>query len=390
MPWSDTIPLRKSSALGSFGADVYLPSRYGVTAGLCVRLNAAGTRWLWADHACQAVDSVRLDGLRITGWVWANEIDASGRAICVVTLTEKPKGDASVFATGRGKIGLSNPADVARDALGITELMPEFRSECARRDYIAGGSIAEPVTYQSLARSIAASFGAKFTPAKLIFYPDASTPIAADIGAVQSVDKPAGAITANFDFADGSARQTVTMRTGPGDQEYADLTWVSSQRVAIAVCGALSIERSAQKWTFDFTAKNKRVKAGDAVSIAVHPFNATATVTAATWLSDSTGTAELTTNAATVATLVHQSAKFDPDAGGDVTIERIGNNVRLLVKDQDTGAPLSNAKCTLDERMTRYTDAAGAVTFPASALAEGVPHSVLVEQDGRPAFIISL
>lgn len=87
---------------------------------------------------------------------------------------------------------------------------------------------------------------------------------------------------------------------------------------------------------------------------------------------------------------MHQSARFDPDAGGSVTISRVGDNVELLVLDQDTGAVLSNAKCTLDARMTRYTDAGGIVLFPASAVDDGLPYTVRIEKPGMASFDISV
>jgi len=394
MRWTDPIILRKSSALGSFSDDAYLPIRYGRTAGKCARMNAAGTRWLWADHAVDGVDAVKLNGLKITGWVFANETDTSGRAIAVITLTEAADAGAELFASGRGKPGLSNPADVACDALGLDAgQMPKFRAECARRGYVAAGSITQPVTRQALARSIAASFGAIFTPGLLIAFPDLSAPVAVDIGAIQTVGAPVGEIVASFDYADSSARQTVTLRARAGDAEDVALEWVQSQRVAIAVATALAIERSGQLWAFDFTRRStSRLNAGAAVSFELAPFGSkSALVTESAFdFTQTTGTAEFRTSAATSAALVHQSAKFDAEASSGVTITRVGDAVELLVLDQDTGAPLGNAKCTLDARMTRYTDAGGKVTFPASAVDDGLPHSVLVEQAGRPSFTIAM
>jgi hypothetical protein len=394
MRWTDLVTLRKSSALGSFATDSFLPIRYGRTAGTCARMNAAGTRWLWADHAVDGVDEVRLSGEKITGWIFANEIDASGRAIAVITLTEKADAGAELFATGRGKPGLTNPADVACDALSLSASdMPKFRAECARRGYIAAGSITAPVTRQSLARSIAASFGAIFTPGLLIAFPDLSAPVAIEPGAIYTSGAPVGEIVASFDFADGEPRQTVTLRTRVGDAEAVSLEWVQSQRVAEAIGKLIAIERSGQLWAFEFLRRSTaRLSAGAAVSFTLAPFGAkSALVTESAFDFDQTsGTAEFRMTGATTATLVHQSARFDPDAGGSVTITRVGDEVQLVVLDEDTGAPLSNAKCTLDARMTRYTDAGGRVTFPAYAVDDGLPHSVLVEQSGRPSFTISL
>ncbi len=392
MPWSDPIQLRKSSALGSFATDAYLPIRYGRTAGQCARMNARGTRWLWADHAVDGVDSVRLDGLKITGWVWANEIDASGRAIAVITLTEAADASATLFAIGRGK-SMANPADVACDALGLSaSAMPEFRAACTVAGYIAGGSITEPVTRQTLARSIAASFGATFTPQRLIFFPALTDALQIDVAAIQTSGKPAGEILALFDYADGEHQQSVTLRARAGEQQEVTLAWVQSQRVAIAAATALAIERSGQLWSFDFAKKSsERISAGAAVKFTLHPFGArSAIVTQSAYdFGVTTGTAEFRMPGATTATLVHQSARFSADSASTATITRVGDSVELLVLD-DTDVPLSNAKCTLDARMTRYTDAGGKVLFPAFAVDDGLPHSVLVEQTGRPSFTISL
>jgi hypothetical protein len=87
---------------------------------------------------------------------------------------------------------------------------------------------------------------------------------------------------------------------------------------------------------------------------------------------------------------VAQSSKFDPDAGSSATITRTGDELQITVLDPDNDAPLSNAKCTLDGAMTRYTDAGGRVTFPAYAVDDGRQHTIRVEADGRAPFDVSL
>lgn len=393
MKWTDQITLRKSSALGSFSADSYLPIRYGRTAGKCARMNSRGTRWLWADHAVDGVDEVRLDGLKVTGWGFANEIDASGRAIAVITLLEPSSAESELFASGRGKPGLTNPADIACDALGLSASdMPKFRAECATRGYVGAGSITEPVTRQSLARSIASSFGAVFTPSALLTFPAITNAVAVECGSIETDGLPPGEILASFDFADGEPRQTVTLRTRAGDAEEVSLEWVQSQRVAIAIATAIAIERSGQLWRFDFTRKStQRINAADAVKFNLAPFGPTsALVTESTFdLVGTTGSAQFRTDRATSAALVHQSARFSAEAESAASVTRIGDEVEINVVDEN-GKAISNAKCTLDSRMTRYADAGGRVRFPASAVDDGLPHTIKIESEGRETFELTL
>lgn len=388
LSWNDQIQLRTASALGSFSSNDYLPIRYGRTSGRCVRINARGTRYLWADHAVEVITEVRLDGSKITGWVWANEIDATGRAIAVVTLTEAADGE--VFAVGRGKAA-TNPADIACDALDLDPFaMQEFRATCDVRDYVAGGSIIEPVSRQSVARAIASSFGAYFTPGKLIFFPGASS-VAADIGPIQTEGKPYGAVTAAFDLADGSPQQTVTLRAADGETEQVTLEWVQSQRVAISVAKTLAMRSSGQLWVCQWLRKGSRVSAGDNITVNVAPFSAVAMVTQSAYdLTTSSGAAQFREGSATTATLEHQSARFANDAASAATVTRVGDEVEIIVVDQENGLPLPNAKCTLDGWMIRYTDAGGVVRFPASAVDDGRDHRVFVESNGRPDFEITL
>ena len=280
---------------------------------------------------------------------------------------------------------------IARDALGVS--MAKFATDCARLGYIGGGSITEPITRQSLARQIADSFGAVFTPTSGIVFADPDySPVTVEPGPIRSQGKPAGEVVASFDYADGQPQQTVTLRARAGDSEQVSLPWVQSQRVAVMVAKSLAIERSGQLWQFEFTKKTNRLSAASSVAFSLAPFGArTGIVTASTYnFSDTTGAAQFRTNAATTAELVHQSRRFGADSASSTTIERVGDEVNLYVRDPDNDLPLSNAKCTLDGRMTRYTDAAGLVTFPASAVDDGLPHRVKIEAEGRQAFEIAV
>jgi hypothetical protein len=80
--------------------------------------------------------------------------------------------------------------------------------------------------------------------------------------------------------------------------------------------------------------------------------------------------------------LVSQSSAFDAMQYAGVGIETKGGE-RILTLREDSGAPIIGAAVTLDGTLTRYTDAAGRVSFPVASMPPGEHVLAIKTTDGR-------
>jgi hypothetical protein len=80
--------------------------------------------------------------------------------------------------------------------------------------------------------------------------------------------------------------------------------------------------------------------------------------------------------------LVSQSAALDVQQYEGVAIETVGSERVLTLREAD-GRPIVGADCRLNDNITRTTDGAGRVGFPASAMPPGVHVIQVRTADGR-------
>lgn len=411
-PLSLPLPLRDTSVWGGFREAVPIPHRYGTTGGALLQHNASRTEFVWADHAVVAIDQVLSGGVPVGDWDWRNTIDATGHAVAIVRFGQPQDEGVDLIARGRGKRhprsgeALTNPADVIADVLAIAGRAPsdgalaDFRRECASAGIDVGGSIDTADSAQAVLRSIGESIGALVCadlPGWAKLWPaTAGTPRATlrsgAFSASASLDALVNDLTMAYGHESGTPRASLRLAAPDSIARHGrhattlDARWLTSSRVAYAVGARLLAHRARPLWSIAVES-GPRVQVGDAVAIAhpVAPVCDTATVLARELNLDA-GTAmigaEIPVGDRPTVRLVSQSMAFDPAQYAGIGVETRGGE-RLLTLREESGAPIIGAAVTLDGTLTRYTDAAGRVSFPLATMPPGEHTLVIVTVDGR-------
>ena len=416
-PYSDLLPLRLTTVWGGFRVPKTLPHRYGHTGGELIQYDQQRTLFVWADHACESVDTVLVDGIEISSWAWHNGLDSTGRAVTFVEFSEPQAENAALVARGRGKqhpttgVLLENPASVIWDILAnvagntLTEAtLQTFATECSALNIQVGGSVEETASLQSTVRSICDSVGA-------IFSPDARGlcrihPGGTDGLIVETIDRrfdttfAAGrsnlvtSLSLSFSFEAGSAKQSIKAQApdaialfGTFEQSK-ELHWVTSSRVAFAVAVRLLRAYSQPRWAIKSAGIKTPIRVGDTVNVS-HPVclqtgNAIVvnrTLNLPTSLTDCE--LEFTASSSTRVVLVQQSNAFAANEPSSAVLQTIGSERVVTITEETTGEPIGNAAVTLDGQVTRYTDTAGVVEFPVAIMPAGMHTLDILTVDGR-------
>jgi hypothetical protein len=421
---SDRIPLRDSTAWAAYRKAEWIPHRYGVCGGALLQYDGTRTRFVWADHPTLAVDTVLADGVVTTGWTARNDVDSTGRAVTFVEFASPVDEGVELIARGRGKrnavsgVLLENPADVLYDILVNVAGLPypaarfdEFRAETI--DLVVGGSIEDDAPAFTVARSLCESIGAICAPDMRGFarlYPGAAAP------ATTAVDYRASA-TATCSRAaivnDLTIRYAIEAGTPRGAVQYeaptsiarfgrrervVDAPWLTSPRAAATVA-ARQIELLARRrWAIPASNIQDTIRVGQTVDVD-HPV--VQAVGAAVALSrefdPATETSaialELPIGAVPALRLIRNSTASSALEPSQSSAQIVNGQVEIVIADTD-GTPLSGADCTLDpdgNNITRRSDAAGRVVFPAWAATPG-QHTVLVRYGDRtlPPIILTV
>lgn len=176
MKYTDPVPLRKSTAWGTYQSDDYLPLVYGRVRATPLRYRADEYRLLLADHAIQGVDAVTLRGAAYSAWTLSQETDATGHPVAVLNVQHRADpGDWAVTLRGKQHpdtgILLDRPDQILADLLGricgISQVNAERLDDLRTLgDLIGpvGGVISEPTSLQSTVDEICAGCGLAWGP----------------------------------------------------------------------------------------------------------------------------------------------------------------------------------------------------------------------------------
>ncbi|MCC6506379.1 MAG: hypothetical protein IT475_13145, partial [Aquimonas sp.] len=80
--------------------------------------------------------------------------------------------------------------------------------------------------------------------------------------------------------------------------------------------------------------------------------------------------------------LVRQSSALEATQYEGLTLQVVDAGYQITLTETD-GRPIVGASATLDDQITRISDGAGRVTFPASVMSPGVHVIVILTADGR-------
>lgn len=410
------LPLRSTTVWGNFAHAAVIPQRYGATSGRLLQYDATGRLWCWTDHPCMSIDDVTVAGQSVSAWQWRNITDPTGAAVAIVEFGQPQDASAEIVASGRGKLHaasgelLTSPADVLYDLLAVvagldvgTELLAQFRVDCAARGLICAGSVDAQASIQAAARSLCASVGAVFcgsaAPVALLWPggPNrpaiSAVPASAQISARCNVDDLCTDITINFDVADGAARAAIQLEAPDAVRRYGrraktlDAPWIAEARVAYDVAARLLQQAARPQWHIGAAGLRRASQLGDSIDI-THP--ASPASGAQPVLSAQRDPMTGLTNVAVAAAvgdapavrLVRQSQRYAPQQFAAAAVATAGDERILTVQDTD-GSPLAGASVTLDGQITRTSDAAGQVRFPLASMPPGQHTLRIVTADGR-------
>lgn len=406
--WSSPLPLRTNADIGEFRNVQALPLRYGrAVPGACVRLDATGKRWLWADHACERITSLQIDGQDYGAWQWRNDVDQTGRPICIITTVDEIEEGAEVIAVGDGKRDsvngalIVNPADMIYDLCALASLpvsrgdLVPFRAECLSRSIEISGSISGG-TLQAALVELADSLHAVFSrslPGLMCLLP--RTTVAAVIPAQDAPTaraqraRIATRLRVRYALEDGEPRASLEARAPAVEQlrgvviADAVLPWVRDTRVAVDVAKRKLADLARPAYDIPAKRQPRRVLPGQLATVTVQRLGLAGNALVISSQIDDTGstpTLQLYIDQPPQITITAVSTAYTPEQYAGATVETQGNERKLTFRDT-AGAPIVGAAATLNGSLTRTTDSAGVVRFPASAMPRG-QHVVDVRKDG--------
>lgn len=414
--WADDLPMRSSADMGEFRNPEPLPWRFGRNApGRLVRLNAVGTRWLWADHASSAIRSLTADGQPYDAWTWRNDVDGTGAPFTLVQTSDAFDQGAELIATGDGALDptagtlMTNPADVVyaictRAGVSIDRgSMVAFRRECQSRALEVAGSITGG-TLQAACAGIADSIYAAFSrelaglmrlrprTSAQFEIPTADTP-----AATAQRDAIATRIRARYALEDGAPRASVEMRAPAVEAlrgvvvAEVTLPWITDARTAADVAGRILEDRARPRYVTSAARQRRRYAPGDTATVAVASLGleGVAMVTAASI--DERGsmpTLELPVGAAPAVEITAQSVAYTPESYTGATVSTQGTDRVLRITDA-TGLPIADALCVLDGSIGRRTDRSGRVSYTLSQMPAG-SHVIDITAQGFQPFRLAV
>lgn len=414
--WSDDLPLRTSADLGEFGELSPLPWRYGrAVSGECVRLNASGTRWLWADHACSRVTALEVDGQPYDAWAWRNDTDANGRPICIVQTSDPQPEGTRVVATGDGALDplsgtlASNPADVVAAicaSAGVEvdrgALVP-LRVECIGRGLEVAGTITGG-SLQSVLTEIAASIYAAFSrelPGLMRLLPRSSPVIT-----IPSRDTPTGVaqrqgiatrVRARYAVRDGKPRASVEVAAPAIElirgRVLSDVTlaWVADARTAADVADRMLSDASRPRYRVPVARQQRRLVPGDVVSASVPALGLSgAALVVASTIDERGSVPTITLAAGSVpsTSIVASTAAYEPETYTGVNVATV-NGDRVVTITDTSGRPIAGASCRLNGSITRTSDSAGRVALPVAQMPAG-SHVIDITAQGFQPFRLAV
>jgi hypothetical protein len=407
-PLSAPLPLRTTAVWPGYRETVAIPHRYGQTGGRLLQYSADRRVFVWADHPVAGVDAVLIGGQSVGNWQHRNGTDSTGRAVAFVEFDQPVEEGADLIARGRGKLGtgglMTNPADVLGDILtGIAGRpaleLSEFRGACAAAGIEVGGSIDRAEILRAVVRSLCASIGAVFSDGRAFLWPgDAPTGgwrigAEVEIDAALQLDTLANDLTLRFAAEDGQPRASIRVEAPDSVDTYGrrerveDAPWLASPRVAIAVATRALRQRARPAWSVGTGMIERALRIGDIVALdhPTLPVQTSAVVLGRELDAQDSSTRvrlELPVGDVPAVRLVSQSAALDVQQYEAITIETVGSERVLTLREAD-GRPIVGAACRLNDNITRFSDGAGRVSFPASAMPPGF-HVIQVQTaDGR-------
>jgi len=411
--WTRDLPVRTTADLGTYRDVEPIAWRYGRDVpGVLIALSNTRRRWIWADHASQAIRSITIDGQPMAGWSWRNDTDSTGRAITIVETVDPIDEGAVLVATGDGAIDsvtgslIANPADVVYDlcqrAGRVIDRgsLARFRRDCLARNLELSNSI-DSGSLQAAVESIASSVHAVFArshPDMLRLLPITA---AAD-GALESryltgIDGDAGDIATRllvrYGREESGPRRSLEVRAAAVELAHGErpreieLPWVRDDRAADDVSTRMLADLARPSYRMTYAAQLRQWVPGEVATVddADGGLSGAALVESVNGMAP---VARLRIGPAPTITLATVSSAYVPEAYASATVTAQGSQRVVTIYDA-SGRAIVGARCTLDGNTVRTSDGAGRVSWSASLMGPG-RHVIDVIADGMEPMQIEI
>ncbi len=403
IPLSDRIPLRETTAWGSYKNKSTLPLVYGRVPVRPIPYDNSATLFVCADHVCQGVDGVTVDGVDVIAYEFRNDVDDTGHAVAVVELADPLPVGSDLIVELRGRVHpdtgelLTNPAFVLWDLMANVVGLPvqisdldQFRTETATLGIELGGIIDNASrSIRSQIDEICASIGAVWSaamPGIARLYPPAASVVrdpdfavfdritAGDVKAVSSQGRIVTVLRVLYDFDGNKPRRAVQFEAPDAKEEYGHIDreiearWLRSPRQAADLGARILAYQSQPVWEISWSADGGDIPPGVYVEIR-HPRSP---VQGSVLVMDSdvnlgAGSmivAEAPAGALSAVVMTTISTAFEPELSSGASVLYQAGIATFTITDDD-GRPLVGARVTMDGVQTNTTDNSGRVQFEA-------------------------
>lgn len=405
LPLSDRMPLRDSTVWGSYKDKETLPLVYGRATVRPVPYDNSSTIYVCADHVCQGVDSVVVDGVDIAAYEFRNDVDDTGHAVAIVELADPLPFGADLVVELRGRMHpdtgalLTNPAFVLWDLLANVVGVPieiadldQFRAETAMIGIELHGVINDAGrSVRSQVDEICSSIGAAWSaamPGIARLYPPVGTSGVVDPPFASFCASTAAGLTARssqadivtalrvlYDYDGGKPRRAVQFQAPEAIEEYGvierelEARWLRSSRQAIDLGTRVLGYKSQPVWQISWSANGIAIPPGVYVDMD-HPRSpvqgAMLIMDAEVNVSSFTShvVAEVASGSAKEVVMTTISTAYGPEISAGATVVYQAGVATFTITD-DNGRPIVGAQVTMDGVQTHTTDNGGRVQFEA-------------------------
>jgi len=411
--WTRDLPIRTTADLGTFRDVLPIARRYGRNVpGVLAPLSADRRRWIWADHASQAIRSITIDGQPMSGWAWRNDTDATGRAITIVETVEPIDDGAELVAVGDGAIDtaagelISNPADVVYDLCRLAgreihrASLARYRRDCLARGIELSASI-DRGTLQAAVESIATSTHAVFArshPDLLRLLPiTAAADYTLDARYLTGIDGDGGDIATRllvrYGVEESGPRRSLEVRAPAIELAHGErprevvLSWIRDDRAAADVATRMLGDLARPSYLMAYSEQRRQCVPGEVATVN-DPGAGLSGSAVVESVNGKAPVARLYVGAVPAISLATLAAAYAPEAYASATVTAQGSQRVVTITDR-SGSPLVGARCVLDGNTVRTTDGAGRVSWPASIMGAG-RHIIDVTADGQEPMQIEI
>jgi len=427
LPLSSVLPLRRTSAWGTFAVDQALPDVFGRCRVTPVPADRYGYSFCLADHSIDGIESVTRDNAPYYAYKLEHKQDASGKVIAWLTLNDPLKTNEQLAAVIRGKRHpntgalITNPASIVWDLLSTVCGLPVkesdfagFYAQCATAGIELAGVVSDgKITIRTTLDSIMQSAGAVWSgsmPGFAKLYPGVDDPGAvawrfdagncSNIKSTCSSARIATELRLAFakDWHTGETTKTIIVAAPAAAARYGKTSidvsadWITSTRQALLLATRLLEYRARVVWAVSWQAglDCRHLLPGNQVYL-THPL---APVSGTCMLmsvetDQSAGTVTLQTEMHSeprpLVELAGSAYAWEPVAIDGMTITYQNGMATFTIQD-DQWKALAGASVTIDGGVTRVTDKAGKVQFAASR----GKHHLLIQAAGYQSFDIEV